>query len=803
VNESLVDWLLNRASEENALSERAQLVVLGALMGDNALDDMLAGDIEAAPAAAINAEMAPSRAFLKSIAVEGFRGVGPRAVLPLNPAPGLVVIAGRNGSGKSSFAEALEIALTGDSYRWRKKSRQWVNQWRNLHHATTAVTVEIVEEGAGVTKIGAEWASGAELDARGTWVQRAGSQREAGLRCLGWAAPLETYRPLLSYDELGNILEDSPSALHDALERILGLEQLNDAIRRLDQRVKFLSENRRRASTIRLTVRRALEGLTDERAVAALSYFKRSAPNINQVTKLIAGAEAEPTGILAQLTRIANLTLPSAAAAQAAAEGLRAAAENHRQRAEATLAAEDSRAALLGQAIEHYDKYGEEDCPVCGVGTLTESWALRVRQGLADQKIALSALREARQRLAATREAAEALTAPVPTVLSAIDLPAGDAAASAWQAWANTPGDDALMAAHLETKLGPVRTALEALQAKAAAEYERRNDEWLRVVPSIVEWIQAADEAAANATTLEPVEAAFSWLKANAAMLRNERLEPLAAHSRQIWAQLRQESNVDLGRITLEGAATRRRVDLSAQVDGVDTGALSVMSQGELHALALALFIPRATATESPFRFVVLDDPIQAMDPAKVDGFVNVLDDLAKTHQVVVLSHDDRLLETIRRLSVNARILEVTRSVNSVLTIRSGLDPATRYLQDAYALAKDDGLGDKPKADVVPTLLRMAVEAKCRDVYYARELSAGATRDAVESAWQSNVKTRNRVALALYGADHPLDSWLGGKGHRKRGLGIVTSAAHDGLNGPVLNAIEDVQRLVADLDGVR
>lgn len=55
-------------------------------------------------------------------------------------------------------------------------------------------------------------------------------------------------------------------------------------------------------------------------------------------------------------------------------------------------------------------------------------------------------------------------------------------------------------------------------------------------------------------------------------------------------------------------------------MDGVSTGALSVMSQGELHALALAMFIPRATNPESPFRFLVLDDPIQAMDPAKIAG---------------------------------------------------------------------------------------------------------------------------------------------------------------------------------------
>ena len=87
---------------------------------------------------------------------------------------------------------------------------------------------------------------------------------------------------------------------------------------------------------------------------------------------------------------------------------------------------------------------------------------------------------------------------------------------------------------------------------------------------------------------------------------------------------------------------------LGGSVDGQPTKALSVMSQGEQHALALALFLPRATAANSPFRFIVLDDPIQAMDPAKIDGFVQVLSEVAQTHQVIVFSHDDRLASVIR-----------------------------------------------------------------------------------------------------------------------------------------------------------
>ncbi|MFH9470381.1 hypothetical protein ACH4LT_24340 [Streptomyces clavifer] len=43
--------------------------------------------------------------FLRSISAAGWRGIGPATTLELRPEAGLTVIAGRNGSGKSSFAE--------------------------------------------------------------------------------------------------------------------------------------------------------------------------------------------------------------------------------------------------------------------------------------------------------------------------------------------------------------------------------------------------------------------------------------------------------------------------------------------------------------------------------------------------------------------------------------------------------------------------------------------------------------------------------------------------------------------------
>src|SRR5271163_3648368 len=81
-----------------------------------------------------NVETPTAPTFLTSISVVGFRGIGSQARLDLYPAPGLMVVSGRNGSGKSSFAEALELALTGTSYRWHKKEALWAETWQNLHH---------------------------------------------------------------------------------------------------------------------------------------------------------------------------------------------------------------------------------------------------------------------------------------------------------------------------------------------------------------------------------------------------------------------------------------------------------------------------------------------------------------------------------------------------------------------------------------------------------------------------------------------------------------------------------------------
>ena len=344
-------------------------------------------------------------------------------------------------------------------------------------------------------------------------------------------------------------------------------------------------------------------------------------------------------------------------------------------------------------------EHGDQQCPVCGQGRLDATWAVAARAALERERAASRTLNAARAATSQARSAVIALIRSVPRPpLSDDDLTTLSAAQKAWEHFAQFPdGADTALADHLEAALPDLQRSYVALQEQASTLIQQRADAWSPVAEKLADWMGKARAAAEAAPQLKLADEALKWLRDNAGELRNERITPLAEQARKIWAELRQESNVDLGAIRLEGQNTSRRVTLQADVDGTQTEAFGVMSQGELQALALAIFIPRATSPESPFRFIVLDDPIQAMDPSKIDGFLEVLTDLAKDHQVVVSTHDDRLPAAVRVSRTDARIVEVTREANSAVHVTESSDPATRLLDDAFAIAADDAVPDDIK----------------------------------------------------------------------------------------------------------
>jgi hypothetical protein len=207
--------------------------------------------------------------------------------------------------------------------------------------------------------------------------------------------------------------------------------------------------------------------------------------------------------------------------------------------------------------------------------------------------------------------------------------------------------------------------------------------------------------------------------------------------------------------MALTGTTTNRAVEFEATVDGNEAAGLGVMSQGEVNALALSVFLPRATSPDSPLRFVVIDDPVQAMDPSEVDGKARVLTDVAASRQV------------------DAMRLEVGEEIPAPVTAR-----------------------------VVPGLCRSATEETWYEITRQRRLARGDKHSPVEEALAATTTTMTKLALALFDAGRrgEVYDWL------NRNIGQwgpnlvkeVNNGAHESVSNP-RGLVEDSRRLVQRL----
>jgi hypothetical protein len=230
------------------------------------------------------------------------------------------------------------------------------------------------------------------------------------------------------------------------------------------------------------------------------------------------------------------------------------------------------------------------------------------------------------------------------------------------------------------------------------------------------------------------------------------------------------------------------------------------MSQGELHALGLALFLPRATAVSSPFGFLVIDDPVQSMDPAKVDGLARVLSEYAATRQVVVFTHDDRLPAALKQLQLPATIWEVKRREHSEVTLTKRDDAVSRYIEDAFVLAQTRELDGGVRAVAVAGLCRYALEAACVEVIRARRIGAGVPHAEVEEALEDAQKLREKLAMALFddaGRGDKVTPELARLGGQQLGQAFVTAfkAANSGTHDPYPGDLKLLARHTEKLTG--
>ncbi len=720
-------------------------LIMAALEGQERVEEALEGETfpSAIEADADAGQPIPS-IYLQDIKVSGFRGIGPEVSLEVPSGPGLTVVIGRNGSGKSSFAEALEVLLTGNTLRWSDKRGPWQEGWRNLHYSSAPMIIARfqVEGKRGLTTVKTVWPEESDFSGGKGTAQHHG-ERLTDLGGLGWRGPLDLYRPLLSYNELG-MIGAGPSALFDTLTAVLGLDPLVDARKplaaaRLDRERfdKQVKQERRSLLTV-------LEAMEDQRAKAAESAMRKRIWDLDAFAQI----RSEPGSEQSSLRELARLECPDQEKVLEIAGELESAYSELSGLAGTEAEQAEQLARLLQKALEYHRQHGDERCPVCGSGTLDTDWRLSTLEQVARLQESARRYQEAKEKFDRTIRAARSLVA-VPSIPESVAVDTS-ALRAVWTRWKSLPDDHSEVPDHLLTVHEELARELTKVSERAGSLYSEREEKWKEVLPNLMAWVSRAREAVDSRKAVKQIKEAETALKEVTQSLRNARWAPIEAEALRLWKSLRLQSNVDLRSVELAGSGTRRHVDLTVDVDGTEAAAFAVVSQGELSCLALSLFFPRAAMTENPFRFLVIDDPVQAMDPARVDGLARVFEGISQDRQLVVFTHDDRLPESLRRLRIKHTCKRVTRRPGSVVEVTDSHDPVTQYFTDARAVIRDAHLPEQMARRVIPGLCRDGLEAACVEAVRRRRLSRGEAHADVERALEEAQKLVPKAALVLF-----------------------------------------------------
>ena len=115
---------------------------------------------------------------------------------------------------------------------------------------------------------------------------------------------------------------------------------------------------------------------------------------------------------------------------------------------------------------------------------------------------------------------------------------------------------------------------------------------------------------------------------------------------------------------TKKGELKARRVQIKAKSYGKDlVSAVSSLSESKLNALGLCVSIATNLKGESPFDFLIVDDPIQSWDAEHEIQFIEVIRRLVELgKQVILMSHNRKWIDMVRSgcRTINGRFYEIT-----------------------------------------------------------------------------------------------------------------------------------------------
>lgn len=620
---------------------------------------------------------------LLSVELQNFRGFNRAQVLDLDA--DVVLIHGDNGTGKTSLTDGILWLLTGSAAHLTER----VKGLRQTHDPIAN------RYGSGPSKVKLALVSNNEH-----WTfERLGDARQSTLLTTRDGLPLEgsdwlpeafgassaeslanavTTWGVLRQDAIRSVLDTGGAALHERMSSVIGLADVTrfrDACRTL---VKSASADRRAQQQDHATARAALARA--DSALAALNEHGGTTPGptvAERVRAVVAAADVrvavdvEGTHDLngvASLGQTLNGLHDLAVAAADAYDRLvssRASIPQSSDELQHEVEATQRRAAELDQVSSQTQRLAEaaldllsERCPVCDQSidepTVREKLQADLRTNSAQLVVAVEArnlLAASMQRLAEARsaeqrqsDAEQALAVTVSEFQSSLHRAGMSALADSIE-----PERLRVIARRIENLRNALRTVYADVQAEVELDSTRLQASAKAAREIELEVRVRADAATEREETAKKLEKA-AQIGADRIVARwLGELEPSFA---EVFDRLAPHPTFSVLRARQDVYYNKNQIvpEVFDPIAGISANPLLVYSEGQLNTVALSYFL--GLVLNSPARglgFMVLDDPLQAMDVLAVLGFADLCRRLRPERQLIITTHDRRYADVLAR----------------------------------------------------------------------------------------------------------------------------------------------------------
>lgn len=739
---------------------------------------------------------------IAEVRVAGLGGIGTLARSPVTfaPVPGLTVVRGLNGQGKTSLARGIDVALRGE------------------HDAATEVVgslweTELLTDGSETGTAELALLSGADrLDLAITFASSSAQPQvsatltdESGSRSVelsgAWRRVLAGARACYSYAALQSRLVERKN-LQSFLEELLLLGPQWERVRtEVDRRAAETAAASKAFETARKNARDREAALT-----ARFADDPREPRRPDPVTWPGAKDGIEVDAWLAG-TGLSDGTRRNPIEVAADHEDRIA-----RLRTDLSTADEELRTAEHGldtpgmaAALHHVEQIVAVDeldgsrCPLCGSETDWRGQAAAITRSLRDR-------RDAADRVRRAVEAVRDWTGTELVPLLDVGIPGAPESELAAFRSVTGLGCHAHSAAHGRAVTLLHRLAddqhsawLSAIRATTSATAEWRA-ELATVVHEFAAAIRDVTMSAADAGPWKKAQEALDRLQLD---LRQSRQDVVTDQLQTALARLLPDAAVKIAKIEHRGGAKKQHgVVVELEIAGREAK-LGMLSSGQRNALLLAPLV--MTDAPGPFGFVVVDDPVHALDDTRVDLLACELTRLACERQVIVLTHDPRLEEHLRARHPDTTVVELDRDpASQVVSWSEHTSPWRSLLTDARRIhehaAGDNWHYTEDVHSVLAGMCRAAVDGAIRQAVITRAARRGENVEKALTDLEEARNTRYRIdhVFGLAGGKERLPDLVRGK---KSYLGFWNKGSHgqlpDGTG--VLNAIAAAEAACQEL----